>query len=209
MAVRSSIPPTLLPTSNLRYEMITDRTMYDVIRVEDMCKRGWSQLTDSEKTEWLEGLKGSYNASDMNRVAEYVQYLYTVLKYLGYDVDRVVKTDWTTQDIPTAEQLTAYLDNVKALRKYVNIKFKLPDLPTSMNGLTYDGANRIERNLQLIYDYLDAIIRVHLHSKQILFYSGYAVYVAQQRFNCVGLYTNDNKEFRDSNDAKVYVRSEE
>lgn len=59
--------------------LIYDRTAADVQRVHDFRNRilagGITALTASERAEYLAGMKGAYNASDLNRVGEAVQYL--------------------------------------------------------------------------------------------------------------------------------------
>ena len=136
-------------------------------------------------------------------------YLTGKLAECGYDVSVSPKTDWVPGEYPTSEQMNRYLDDVRTLKSVLVLKQGTPDVPDSMADLTYQGANDIEKVLDAVQIAAESVIRVMLHSNQILFYSGFAVYVSQQQFNYVGLYTNDDKAFIDANSAKVYVRSEE
>lgn len=131
-------------------------------------------MTQEEYDEYIAGMKGAYNYKDMNRVGEAVQYiadrmiaLPTALKEyrekLGvsadtqydvpYDVSTVVvstKTDWAIGDIPTLSQVTTYLNNLVVLRKQLTLPSNAPEVPVTLDYLTYTVANNIEYLLYLI-----------------------------------------------------------
>ena len=74
--------------------LIYDRTAEDVERALALAKKAEAgTLTDVEKTEWLAGMKGCYNAADMNRVEAAVQTLAAELNAAGYavKVDAILK----------------------------------------------------------------------------------------------------------------------
>lgn len=48
--------------------LITDRTQADVTRWKTLHDKGWFRMSPEEKVEWSSGLKGTYNATDLNRV---------------------------------------------------------------------------------------------------------------------------------------------
>ena len=141
--------------------LITDRTQANVARVRALVSKGWGEMTLSEKNEFLGGLKGAYNATDLNRVESAVAYLQGLLLALPdelreyavskdtawsqlFDVpydpeeyrDVAVKTDWIMPDLPQAEDMARYLSNVALIK--------------SMDRLTADAANAIERTLALL-----------------------------------------------------------
>ena len=65
--------------------LIYDRTAEDVERALALAKKAEAgTLTDTEKTEWLAGMKGCYNAADMNRVEAAVNQLASALTSAGY-----------------------------------------------------------------------------------------------------------------------------
>lgn len=65
--------------------LIYDRTAEDVERALTLAKKAEAgTLTDVEKAEWLAGMKGCYNAADMNRVEAAVQTLAAELNAAGY-----------------------------------------------------------------------------------------------------------------------------
>ena len=65
--------------------LIYDRTAADVERALALAKKAEAgTLTDTEKTEWLAGMKGCYNASDLNRVEAAVKSIAAELNAAGY-----------------------------------------------------------------------------------------------------------------------------
>ena len=65
-------------------ELITDRTQADVTRVRELALKGWANLTEEEKAEWNAGMKGAYNATDLNRVTQAMDYINAELEGYGY-----------------------------------------------------------------------------------------------------------------------------
>lgn len=49
-------------------KMVTDRTAEDVAYALSLQEKGWAQLTEAQKKEWLAGLKGCLNAADLSRI---------------------------------------------------------------------------------------------------------------------------------------------
>ena len=126
--------------------LIFDRTQSDVSRVKSLTKKMVAgTATVGEKEEWLGGMKGAYNAADLNRVGEAVEYLTDTLQSLGYSVATAPKTDWAESAIPIQSQMETYLANVQTLRNI--LPYVAPDAPTDMNGFTYQEANNIEEIL--------------------------------------------------------------
>lgn len=159
-------------------ELIFDRTTEDVQRVKELTNRimrnGLSSLTPAEKAEYLAGMKGAYNASDMNRVGTAVAYIAAraiqlpsdledyreerevsddpmfALPYDPDDVDVDPKTDWSVSDIPTLAQIKIYLANIENLRSLVTMPSGTPNTPTTLNGMTFVTANAMERILWIV-----------------------------------------------------------
>lgn len=74
-----------------REYLITDRTKADVERVRYLSglwgpAPGQWRGTAGERAEWEAGLKGAYNARDLNRVTLAASYLLTKLSAMGYAV---------------------------------------------------------------------------------------------------------------------------
>ena len=64
--------------------LITDRSQSDVDRALTLSAKGWAAMTAAEKEEFEAGMKGAYNATDLNRVNAAMEYLDTRLKAMGY-----------------------------------------------------------------------------------------------------------------------------
>lgn len=158
--------------------LIFDRTQADVDRVYALKQKiltdGLTSLTAEEKAEYMGGMRGAYNATDLNRVGQAVSYLadrFTDLPgeleayreekgvaddelyHVPYDPSTVVvspKQNWTVADIPTNSQVQTYLNNLLVLRRQLVLPADAPMVPTSLNNLTFDTANQIEYLLWLV-----------------------------------------------------------
>ncbi len=128
-------------------ELITDRTPRDVVRLQELNAKGWSNMTDAEKAEWKQVSKGAYNYTDLNRVESAVEYLAKELKKVGYAVEIFPVRTWSVNEVPTLSDMTRYLENVRRIREaFVTLNTTSPT-PESMIGLTHSGANTIEQIL--------------------------------------------------------------
>ena len=145
--------------------LITDRTQADVDRVRQLAQKGFWNMTAAEKTEWLNGLEGAYNASDLNRVGAAVAYVAGRLTGYGYVVSVSPRQDWQVTDIPTQESMTAYLADVAALRAALTVATDTPEVPEDMERLTWQEANNIE---QILVDVDELLTRM----AAAWFYSG-------------------------------------
>lgn len=143
--------------------LITDRTASDAASWTALKEKGLSGMTAEELAEWLGGMKGSYNATDMNRVGVAVRYIAARMGETGYRLDVSPQTDWSVGDIPTAADLSAYLDQLDVLRGKLNevlaayqteSQYELPPTPPDMEGLTFQEANDIEKILKAVHDQL-------------------------------------------------------
>lgn len=123
---------------------IVDRDQADLERFRQLDKKKFGDMTDEEQAEWLLGSKATYNASDMNRVGEFILDLASRLKTIaGISVDVSPKTNWAYTDIPSSEQLNRYISDLHELRSA--LKFNTADIPSSISNLTLFGANAIEQ----------------------------------------------------------------
>lgn len=150
--------------------LITDRTVEDARRAKYLASLKWDEMTEAEKAEWSGNLKAAYNFQDLNRVENAVAYLAVILQvlppelkayaesldvawdsvfegnYKPEDLNLETKTDWSKEDAPTKKEMERYLHNVFMLRNALN--FSTDPLPSSMNDLTWQGANAIEQALK-------------------------------------------------------------
>lgn len=150
-------------------EMITDRSLSDVEIAKSLIKKGFANMTESEKQQFMGGLRGAYNYTDFNRVESAVLHLanrfvevvgeikelaeslgvsYDSLFDVPYDAKKYEgvtgKTDWELGAILNDDERNAYLSRVV----YVLEAFGVPsNFPQTLNGLTHVGANIIEKSL--------------------------------------------------------------
>lgn len=128
--------------------LIHDRTEADKNRWLELRSKGYSGMTVSEKAEWNAGLKGAYTPYvDYNRVETAVALLSAALNAAGYSVSVTTKTNWALTDIPTADDLARYLNNVNTIRSALSVLSATPETPESMALLTWSTANDIEKIL--------------------------------------------------------------
>lgn len=138
--------------------LVTDRTVDDVARVHELAVKGYAGMTAAELAEWLGGMKGAYNAADLNRVGAALNYLRDRLTGIcGRDITWQAKTDWAQTDVITAAQGSAYHDQISDVRAALTYPANAPDVP-EIALLTYAGANDIERILTICETLIDNVI---------------------------------------------------
>lgn len=153
-----------ITVSTTEFELVTDRTAADVQRAFDLSKA----LPTENIEEWLAGMKGSYNAFDLNRVELAVLYVIERLRIAGWYITVESKTDWKFSDFPTVSEMTRYLNNIRKLRSA--LPKGLPAVPADMDGFTYNEANDIERLLEMLDAAVTNIMANIFYSNEL--YSG-------------------------------------
>lgn len=148
--------------------LITDRTQADVDAVRALAAKGWAAMTDTEKAAWTAGLKGAYNAADLNRVGAAVAYVAGRLADAGYHAPLAPKQDWTEADIPTPAQMQRYLADISTIRAALAVMPSTPDAPTSMSGLTYTDVNSIEQILLDVDALITKLISAYYYSGELI-----------------------------------------
>ena len=154
----SSASSLMVKTSD--FTLITDRTAADV---EYALAQALNP--DRNNTEWLKGLKGTYNATDLNRVEKAVEYVANRLEIAGWRKEPVVKIDWSFSDFPTVSEMQRYLDNIRLLR--AALPDGMPAVPADMNGFTYIEANTIEQILLMLDAAVTNIMKNVFYSNEI------------------------------------------
>ena len=147
--------------------LITDRTQADVNYVVRLSTKSWNNMSEKEKADWESGLKGAYNASDLNRVGNAVVYVAGRLTKAGYLVPVSPKIDWTASDIPKESDMRTYLSDVDTLRNALTVLPGTPEVPEDMERLTYKEANDIERILLAVDGLITKMINSYFYSNEI------------------------------------------
>lgn len=144
--------------------LVTDRTQADVERVKALAAKGFAAMTAAERAEWLAGMKGAYNASDMNRVGTALNYLAGRLGPIcGKIITWTAKTDWAVTDIATASQAETYRQQIQDIRDALAYPAGTPDAP-QLGHLTYTDANNIECILKLCEDLIVNVAKSFRHT---------------------------------------------
>lgn len=144
--------------------LITDRAQADAERVKELAAKGFAAMTAAEQTEWLAGMKGAYNASDLNRVGTALNYLAGRLSSIcGKSIAWTAKTDWAVTDIPAASQVAEYQQQIQDIRGALAYPAGTPDAP-ELGRLTYTGANDIERILVLCENLIVNVAKSFRHT---------------------------------------------
>ena len=156
--------------------LITDRAQSDVERVSYLSSlwvEGEFTGTSDELSEWISPLKGTYNATDLNRVQSACEYIAERLSNYGYSVSLIALPEWTVTDIPVQSQMQDYLANVQTLRDTIEVLQTTPQVPESMALLDWVGANNIEQILVDLETVINRTFMSFLRSGQFTFWSGY------------------------------------
>lgn len=123
---------------------IYDRTQEDVDRVAELRRIGWDKLTESQRAEWLGGLKGCLNTSDLKRIENDI---YVIAQLL--EVDMQTNKD-NLPEIPDSLYFARMLDNMQILRDIGYLHGDTPEVPEHPIN-TYQKVNDVERILHDIY----------------------------------------------------------
>lgn len=172
-AIQSEISQTVVVENweGVILTLITDRTAADVAeakRLRDKLLAG-EALTDEESARYFAGLRGAYNASDMNRVGAVVRYVASRLNAEGYGAYVSTKTDRQMEDIERQSDWNKYLDEVRHLRRKLTLMRTSPQITDGMySGLkSYAEANAIEQILVDLDWMLTNIIRNYIYAGEV------------------------------------------
>lgn len=110
---------------------IIDRTQTDVEFAKLLKSKGWQNLTDEEKEQWRNGLKGALNLKDVQRVLNNLEYINTDKNY------QLI--------IPTQDDYIVYDNLFESI--YWLLFFIYNDAPI-LPYTTYERWNEIESLLQ-------------------------------------------------------------
>lgn len=128
-------------------EAVTDRMQEDVDRVTYLTNKGWDGMTAGEQQEWLAGLKGSLNKTDIERIENNVQLMSDVLE-LG-----LTTYHGTIPEYPNESYFERLLNNLTAIRAAYCIHEDTPEVPEKPVN-DYQKINDVEKILSDIHSIL-------------------------------------------------------
>lgn len=135
--------------------LIIDRTLADVGRWMELRDKGWANMSEAERQEWMgeidvtpSAAKGMYTHIDLNRVEGAVESIVSRFKDAGYSVpemtiivDRTYKTKLLDSDVER------YFRNIATVRELLPVYPSTPLVPYVGEPLNYERANNIEKIL--------------------------------------------------------------
>lgn len=126
---------------------ITDRTILDIDKLQEYDEIGYKNLTTEQKNEWLSGMKGALNSSDLNRIESNQQYIFTLLsnQYI-----LTFKTNWLMTDFVEDSDENRILSNLKTLMQPFDFDSQtiVPDKPLDY----FEKINQIENIILQMYN---------------------------------------------------------
>lgn len=142
---------------------VYDRTQADVDRVQELRNIGWENMTDSEKTEWQQGMKGAFNLSDVRRNENNCYVIAQLLNIF------LVTCKDNLPTYPDKTYFDSLLKNVTALRNAGYRYAETPEVPQQPIN-TYQKINDIEKILHDIYE---------VYNSNFVHYAGEEIYAGQ------------------------------
>lgn len=126
---------------------ITDRSILDIQKLQEYDEIGYKNLTTEQKNEWLSGMKGALNSSDLNRIESNQQY---ILNLLSNQYILTFKTNWLMTDFVEDSDENRILMNLKTLMQPFNFdeEPQVPEKPLNY----FEKINQIENIILQIYN---------------------------------------------------------
>lgn len=126
---------------------ITDRSILDIQKLQEYDEIGYKNLTTEQKNEWLSGMKGALNSSDLNRIESNQQY---ILNLLSNQYILTFKTNWLMTEFVEDSDENRILMNLKTLMQPFNFDEQtvVPDEPLNY----FEKINQIENIILQMYD---------------------------------------------------------
>lgn len=126
---------------------ITDRTILDIDKLQEYDEIGYKNLTNDQKAEWILGMKGALNASDLNRIESNQQY---ILNLLSTQYTLTFKTNWQMTDFVEDSDENRILSNLITLMQPFdfNDQTVVPDKPLNY----FEKINQIESIILQMYN---------------------------------------------------------
>ena len=111
--------------------------------------------------------KAFYNYDDLNRIEEWCEYLAQKLNSYSYLVSITTKTDWTMFDFPTQNEIERIRTNINKLQQAY---FSFTKIPKTLDNMTIEKANDVERILFEVNDVIEKMIAQFFYCREL--YSG-------------------------------------
>lgn len=128
-------------------------------------------ITDRTESDVLLGnSKGVYSYADLNRVESAAAMIAEQITELGFALQLQTKTDWylpgnfSAWNWPVESQMRRYLQNIADIKRLFVISTQIPE---TMDKLDWNGANNIEKVLQIAFSRITGIKQSYRYSGEI------------------------------------------
>ena len=128
-------------------------------------------ITDRTESDVLLGnSKGVYSYADLNRVESAAAMIAEQITKLGFALQLQTKTDWdlpenfSAWNWPVESQMRRYLQNIADIKRLFVISTQIPE---TMDKLDWNGANNIEKVLQIAFSRITGIKQSYRYSGEI------------------------------------------
>ena len=128
-------------------------------------------ITDRTESDVLLGnSKGVYSYADLNRVESAAAMIAEQITELGFALQLQTKTDWdlpgnfSAWNWPVESQMRRYLQNIADIKRLFVISTQIPE---TMDKLDWNGANNIEKVLQIAFSRIAGIKQSYRYSGEI------------------------------------------
>lgn len=127
-------------------------------RLETTIYYGLKLVTDRTEQDVAKGTeKGYYNYTDLNRVESACKTVASVLNEAGHPTTLQPQKIWSETDFWVDSEMVRYLSNVKYCKNQLGIPDEFFGLPETMNWLTWQEANAIEKSLEKTVEFVSKI----------------------------------------------------
>lgn len=156
--------------------LIFDRTLEDVKYAQQQkVKALKGKLNSTEQAEWNAGLRGALNASDLNRMEGWVEWLTLMLKDEGYSIKLQPRRYWDARELIYQQDIDRLRNKITALRDGF---FQIPEWRKIWpdNTMTLAQMNAMEWDLQVCWEWLERMVDVFPQAGQSGLFSGQVLY---------------------------------
>ncbi|MCH5271568.1 MAG: hypothetical protein J1E83_12600 [Lachnospiraceae bacterium] len=139
---------------------VTDRAQADIERAIFLCAHSWQELTAEQQEEYLAGLKGCINHSDLMRIENDIQILLDVLE---------ISSASHVESVPEFPKENYFEDlraNVTLIRQGYHVHTDTPQVPVLPYNI-WQKYNDLERILADVYEVINA--QFHYYAGEEIF----------------------------------------
>ena len=137
--------------------LITNRTLDDVRRWMELRDKGWDNMTEDERLEWMgerlavpSAARGMYTHNDMNRVETAVEVILNRFKEMGYKVPELsIEKERNHSSKLLESDVKEFFRKIAVVRGLLPVYPSTPIAPYPGERMDYKLANDIE---QILFD---------------------------------------------------------